>query len=61
MTMGRMKEYHGKQGRLPREGRKSTEDRKEVNQGKKGRLLKEQRKITKRRKKDRLPNEGSPP
>ena len=31
MTMGRMKDYKGKQGRLPREERKSTEERKEVN------------------------------
>ena len=37
MTIGRMNNYKGKEERLPKDERKSTKERKEVNQGKEGR------------------------
>ena len=39
MTMGRMKDYKGKEGTLPKDERKSTKEMKEVNQGKDGSQL----------------------
>ena len=37
MTMGRMRDYKGKEGRFPKDERKSAKEGKEVNQGKAGR------------------------